>query len=291
MRCRIRHTGRTQNKLSVSDFTLAPGFTSPDFDLVEGSPDEMVVQEWQDEGLIEILPPNSAGKVLAVSRVGGRSGSRELTAEEVRENMRNVKRRRHTALTRQEMTTATHQPPIGMPFGPRKGARIFTKEDLAKGKPEALPPEPPPAERELQDRSKEGKVYEFNEVPPAGKEIRAEGGKGIELTPEDLKKMNKNKTAEEDQPETPEVELEKADEEKQPEAPKEETEKADEEKQPIDNVVLDAFVEQLDEMTKKEISVIAEAGGVDLPNPINKAPLVALVAKALAEKGYTELPS
>jgi len=290
MRCRIRHTGRVMSSLSVSDFTLAPGFTSPDFDLIDGSPDEMVIKEWEEEGLIEILPPNSAGKIEAVSRVGGRSKGRTLTAEEVRDNMARKKRRRHTALTRKERGMATHRPPVGSPFGPSKNARVFTAEDLAKGKPEAPAPKPPPDANELQDRSKEGRVYGSDEVPPAGTEIQAEGGKGTELTPEDLKKMNKNAVSEEVVEEIAKDATEEVPEDIINDTG-EETVEEEMGEQPIDNLVLDAFVEKLDEMTKKEISAIAEAEDIEFPNQINKAPLVALVAEALARKGYTELPS
>ena len=295
MICRLRHTGRVQRNLSVSDFTLVAGFTSPDFDLVDGSPDALVVEEWIDEGLIEKLPPLSAGKVEAVSRVGGRSKGKTMTAEEVKEYMSpaNKRRRRSTVLSRTERNMATHKPPIGMPFGPRKGTRIFTAEDLAEGKPAAPPPPPPPEGNELQDRSKERKVYTSDEVPPTGLAIRPEDTKGKELSSDDVKKMNKNvkDTGEVTSKEAP---AESAPEETAKKADEATVEKSAEEdmgKPPVDNVILDIFVEKLDEMTKKEISSIAKGAKIELPNQINKAPLVALVAEELVKKGYTELPS
>lgn len=289
MRCCLRHTGRVSQNLSVSDFTLAPGFTSPDIDLVKGSPDDLVVKEWVDEGLIEILPPASAGKSETVGRVGGRSKGRTMSPEEVKEYMspeNKRRRRRSTVLSRTERNMATHTPPIGMPFGPKKGTRIFTQEDLSKGKPEAAPHIPPPEKNKLEDRSKEGKVYTSDEVPPTGLAIRPDEAKGKELTADDLKKKNKAKPTEE-------VVVEETVKEVVEEVDVENTALDEEEmgEQPVDNVILDIFVEQLDEMTKKEITAIAEGAGIKLPNQINKAPLVATVAEELVKKGYTELPS
>jgi len=300
MLCRLRHTGRVNTNLSVSDFTLAPGFTSPDFDLVKSSPDEMVVQEWVNEGLIEILPPNSAGKTETVGRLGDRSKGHTMTAEEVKEYMSpdNKRRRRSTALTRTERNVASHRPPIGMPFGPKKGTRILTAEDLANGKPEALPPPPPPHENALEDRTKKGKIYTSEEVPV----IRE--AKGKELTPGDLKKMNKANieiAAEEAVEEiiTEEIIEEAAaiTEEAEETTDKTEEELAEEEmgEQPVDNVItdaIDAFVDELGEMTVKEITAIAEGAKIKLPSGhINKPSLIAMVAEELAKKGHTELPS
>lgn len=337
MLCRIQHIGgRGTAYLSLSDFTLAPGFTSPDFELADGSPEAELVEEWVQEGLVKILPPSSTGKPVGA---GGRTRGQTMTAEEAREFMANKStrnRRKRLSMSRSERTMATHKAPIGMPFGPGRNARILSAEDLKDGKPSALPPAPPPDSdrdrREVDERSP--KILNQADLAKKGEHIESgseragtgaadhsgaqagsiapgsEGGKVLDLA--GARAANKaavepvedeEKTAEElpETPQLPDAELpeeEKVEEEEEtPVLPEDEEEEINEEQakvlmgdQPVDNVILDHLVGKLEDMNKDPIIELAEKAGIELPQKINKAPLIKLVAEELAKKGYTELP-
>lgn len=321
MLCRIKHIGgRGSAYLSLSDFTLAPGFTSPTFELKDGSPEAQLVEDWVQEGLVKVLPPNPTAKP---SGVGGSSKGQTMTAEEAREFMANKsarKRRSRLSMSRDERTMATHRAPVGMPFGPGRNARILDAEDLKDGKPAPMPPPPMPEssrdKKEVDERSprmldqadlqKKGEYIESGSekagtgaVDHAGAQAKAmdvgaEGGKVLDLAGV----RAANKAAVEpaaDEPDEPEG----TGAEEQPAAlPKDENEEISTKEakkimgeQPIDNVILDHLVEQLQDMNKKPIVELAEANGVEIPAGINKAPLIALVAEEFAKRGFTELPS
>ena len=325
MICRLEHIGpRGSSNLSISDFTLIRGFTSPDFELVENSPEDQVVKEWVQEGLVKILPPSSVNKTEVFSGAGGRSKGQTMTAEEVREHMSpKNKRRRSTALSRTERNMATHRAPVGMPFGPGRNARLISGEELAKGKPKPLPPPPLPDENEVEIGAGGPKTFTSEELAKraAPDYIESEGKTagvggadragavaapmGIKeegtLSPDDLRRMNKADI----EPIVDEIEDTETVDGKSAVAedgqdtgieigdPKPDEDKAAEEamgEQPVDNLVLDTFVEKLGEMTVANIKALAKTEGVKLPNQINKAPLIAMVAEALAEKGYVKLP-
>lgn len=322
MICRLEHIGpRGSTSLSISDFTLLRGFTSPDFELKEGSPEEQVVNDWVQEGLVKILPPSSANKTEVFGGAGGRSKGQTMTAEEVREYMSpKNKRRKNTALSRTERNMATHRPPVGMPFGPGRNARLISAEELAKGKPEPLAPPPIPGENKKEIGTGESKTFTSEELAKKGGADRAgaiespmNAPEKETLSPADLKKMNKAVPATDEDTEAVDGESTVSEEDQNVEITSDELppekddavddggndpspneDKAAEEamgEQPIDNLVLDTFVEELGKMTLANIKALAKADGVKLPNQINKAPLIALVAEVFAEKGYTKLPS
>lgn len=321
MICRIEHIGpRGSTSLSISDFTLLRGFTSPDFELKKGSPEEQVVNDWVQEGLVKILPPSSTNKTEVFGGAGGRSKGQTMTAEEVREHMSpQNKRRRRTALSRTERNMATHRAPVGMPFGPGRNARLISGEELAKGKPKPLPPPPIPAENKKEIDTGEKKTFTSEELAKRAapdyieSESEAAGVGGADragaiaapmdikeegtLSPDDLRKMNKAVAYEPaettDEVTLDEPELGEAEKGYPPTPPEIDEDKAAEEameEQPVDNLILDIFVEELGEMTVANIKALAKADGIKLPNQINKAPLIAMVAEAFAEKGYTKLP-
>ena len=332
MICRIEHIGpRGSTSLSISDFTLLRGFTSPDFELREGSPEEQVVNDWVQEGLVKILPPSSANKTEVFSGAGGRSKGQTMTAEEVREHMSpQNKRRRNTALSRTERNMATHRAPVGMPFGPGRNARLISGEELAKGKPKPLPPPPIPDENEMEIGAGGPKTFSAEELAKRAEpgyiesqgETAGVGGAdrsgavaapmGIKeegtLSPADLRKMNKAvvdepaETTDEvilDEPEPGEGEaaeepvVVKSDEVYPPEVDKDKAAEDAMGEPPPDNLMvdtIDSFVEELEEMTMANIKALAKTSDIKLPNQINKAPLIALVAESLAQKGYTKLP-
>ena len=341
MICRIEHIGpKGSTSLSISDFTLLRGFTSPDFELREGSPEEQVVNDWVQEGLVKILPPSSANKTEVFGGAGGRSKGQTMTAEEVREHMSpQNKRRRNTALSRTERNMATHRAPVGMPFGPGRNARLISGEELAKGKPKPLPPPPIPDENEMEIGAKGPRTFTAEELAKRAEpgyiesqgETAGVGGAdrsgaiaapmGIKeegtLSPADLRKMNKavvdpvvDKPAETtdevilDEPELGEGEaaeeplVVRSNEVYPPETNEDKAAEDAMGEQPLDNLMeekqrvdtIDSFVEELGEMTMANIKALAKTGDIKLPNQINKAPLIALVAEALAQKGYTKLP-
>ena len=306
MRCRIEHIGdKGSPNLSIANFTLMPGWMSPDIELLEGTPEHDVVQQWVQEGLVAIKDPASpTGTVDPFSGAGGRSKGHEMSPEEVREYMSPTsKRRRSLALSRTERNTASHKAPVGMPFGPGRNVKVFSAEELAKGKPEPLAPPPVPDEGEVEISTGGKKIMDEEELRSKAQSKPIEEGEGKRLTPDDLKKMNKapieeapevtEKTAEVTE-EAPEDEVAEETAEITKEAP-EVTEEPAEEEQPPDNLmieIIDKFVEQLSDpdMRKKDIEAMAALAEIELPSQINKTPLIALVAEELAKKGYVDLP-
>ena len=296
MRCRIYHKGdpRTSPNLSVADFTLAPGYTSPDFELRDGSPEREIIDEWVREDLVKIIEPiSSTATSEDVGGAGGRSGGRQIGPEEVKEYMSpNAKRRRRLALSRTERNTATHKRPVGKPFGHGKNAKVYSSEELAEGgKPDALAPPAEPEDNALEEASPKH-IFSTEEVQAMGQSKPMDEPEGETLSPADLKKLNKANIEITEEEEVVEVAEEKVEEAEEPSTQGEITEDTPISEQPIDTILLDAFVEQLSDpdMRKKDIEAIAALAEIELPSQINKTPLIALVAEQLVKKGHTELP-
>lgn len=314
MKCRLEHIGgRDSVSLVIGGYQLAPGFITKPMDLSVA--EEEVVKEWEEEGLIKIIPLESINTNVAVE---GDVAPKRMTAEEVRENM-NRKKRRKSSLTQKEMNKAhgvvRSGPSLGRPFG-TKNARVLTAADLKHGVPKV------PAQVELVEQEIE--VSEDKKKTLSADDIKAglhKKDKTEKITEDDLgdlganaqpfetgavvmdetavKAMNKA-TKEHAEPESPVAEepideaLDATEEiiveEPSEDNVEEQGEDLNDEEDPEDDI-LGRIARELDVMTKPVITKIAKKLGVKFVQSTIKPDLVVLTAKKIVEKGHTKIPS
>jgi len=272
MLCRIEHIGDARAAhVSIGGYTLTPGFTSPNIEVKDNSPEHMLIKDWVQEGLIKILDPSPTkkGRVPEYHEPGVRKSGNILTAKEVK-LARRRKRDRNSALSKAAMRSTGKARAIGTPFGLQDSdkARILTAKQVREGVPKLKPKADLEEEVIVREQSR-GTLNqeELAEATPFKDHVV----NTADIEKKELAEPVEGKilTAEEVRGEEPII--------------NEDSEEANTE-------LVDFFVEALSEMKKGDIVEMAEADGIEVPAKMNKAPLIKLVAEAFVSKGYIELP-
>ena len=272
MLCRIEHIGDARAPhISVGGYTLTPGFTSPNLEIKDNSPEHMLIKDWVQEGLIKILDasPTKKGRVPEYHEPGVRRSGKILTAEEVRV-ARRKKRIRKTALSKASMRSTGKARAIGAPFGLQNTdkARILTAKQVKEGVPKLE--KKADLEEEVIVRKTSRGVLDQEEL--------------AEATPFIDHVVNTDEMAEQELAEVVEGKILSA-EEVRGEDPV-----IDEDTDEAEIELIDFFVEELAKMKKSEIVELAELDGIEVSAKLNKTPLIKLVAETFVDKGYLGLP-
>ena len=280
MRCRIRHKGRPGSPpVAILGYNIQPGFTSPDMELKEGSPELAVVMDMQDEGLLEILPPENTGGRTQDGPSRAPRG-KLFTQEQVRQHSE-MRRKVKTGLP-VGAAGPLHIP--GHPFGIRNTPkqRVFSDEDLPeKQRPKPIEQEELP-KTEAVLASKKGMLteeevadarssrYVEKQVPVQVEDEIAELQKEAAGTP--VGSTDNVMTADE----VPSRRSTLIEDQPVDESEAEETE--------ITEEYLEKATMDLGNHTKAELMETVEKLEIEMPSKINKGPLVQLLVDGFRDK-------
>lgn len=275
MLCKLRHIGGPGSPaISIRGFTLYPGSVSPDVELNKELPEYDLIMSWvEEEHLLQILPPTS-------DKIKTGKGNKLLHKLQHRLSKRDVRSRRAPPYVPGRRTSlspgaARHVP--GHPFGMRSTpkSRILTDEDVSKGRPEPIPPGPPP-EGPSHVRTKRGMLTE-DQVGPSRPETHEEFEP--EGTSEESKKIAFEAADKAGKAKRMEVD----------DVPKRRGSATPEEEKSTE-ITLEEVVENFSDFRKKDLEAAAKEFDIDYDTDLNKAPLIDFLAEYFLDQdeGFQE---